>query len=563
LLPCTWAPGVTPDQEAKPQKAEQMADWTVMVYVDGDNTLYLDALKDMNEMECGKLSPSINVVVLIDGPGHGDTHILLIQQNEDMEEIRSPAVEDGGRVIQDYESDMGDPQTLADFATWCKEEYPAQKYGLIVWGHGSGISGYEEMGEGKPGSALRGICWDGTDDNYLTIPELREALVAITQDGKEKFAVIGFDVCFMAMMEILYEVSPYASYAVASQGVEHREGWNYGKLLSLLSQDPSMDGKCLARGMVEAYPLERYTISKGKSILLPATLSAVDLALMPELADTLDELCSSVMENMDDYVESIYQVRKKVQGFDLDYLGYIDLDRFLELLKVAVAKDGEMADRAARVKFLLDDAVIAEAHHLTDYADGVSIYFPSEGWKYLNYYNGRADFLSFAREHNWDEFILSYYDALARQSEEKVAEEKAASPSVEHSPAKFLEAALTQSVSESYVPIEMADKFSPHTPRIYCCVKLSDAPAGTKIDWQWKIVEANGMKNFELSHVDLELSVAQIGPGWAAMSWIYPEKFDVQAWPVGSYEVEVYLEGGRVINLPFTVAPDPEDTLVT
>jgi hypothetical protein len=47
------------------------------------------------------------------------------------------------------------------------------------------------------------------------------------------------------------------------------------------------------------------------------------------------------------------------------------------------------------------------------------------------------------------------------------------------------------------------------------------------------------------------------------MSWIYPEEFDIQAWPVGSYEVEVYLEGERIVSLPFTVAPDPEDTLVT
>jgi hypothetical protein len=55
-----------------------------------------------------------------------------------MEEIRSPAVEDGGRVIQDYESDMGDPQTLADFATWCKEEYPAQgSQDTKKWGKGS------------------------------------------------------------------------------------------------------------------------------------------------------------------------------------------------------------------------------------------------------------------------------------------------------------------------------------------------------------------------------------------------------------------------------------------
>ena len=33
---------------------------------------------------------------------------------------------------------MGNPQTLSDFVTWSKTNYPADHYALYFWGHGWG-----------------------------------------------------------------------------------------------------------------------------------------------------------------------------------------------------------------------------------------------------------------------------------------------------------------------------------------------------------------------------------------------------------------------------------------
>ena len=46
--------------------------------------------------------------------------------------ITSTPVEDLGEL------NMGDPQTLYDFIYWSMTNYPADKYFLILWDHGSG-----------------------------------------------------------------------------------------------------------------------------------------------------------------------------------------------------------------------------------------------------------------------------------------------------------------------------------------------------------------------------------------------------------------------------------------
>lgn len=37
---------------------------------------------------------------------------------------------------------MGQPSTLSDFINWGVSEFPARKYAIILWDHGSSINGF-------------------------------------------------------------------------------------------------------------------------------------------------------------------------------------------------------------------------------------------------------------------------------------------------------------------------------------------------------------------------------------------------------------------------------------
>src|SRR3990170_711972 len=113
------------------------AKWTVMVYISGDNNLEDYVVKDI-ELELAPTGSSANVqvIALADrGPGYdtsrGDWQTTkLYHVTQDMVADSAGAVADWG------ERNFGDPQTLIDFVTWTKANYPADHYALYFWGHG-------------------------------------------------------------------------------------------------------------------------------------------------------------------------------------------------------------------------------------------------------------------------------------------------------------------------------------------------------------------------------------------------------------------------------------------
>ena len=113
------------------------AKWTVMVYVSGDNNLEDYVVKDL-ELELGGAGSNadVQIVALADrGPGYdtsrGDWRTTkLYHVTQGMTADAASAVADWG------ERNMGDKQTLTDFVTWSKANYPADHYALYFWGHG-------------------------------------------------------------------------------------------------------------------------------------------------------------------------------------------------------------------------------------------------------------------------------------------------------------------------------------------------------------------------------------------------------------------------------------------
>jgi hypothetical protein len=365
--------------------------WTVMVYMDGDNNLESAAVDDLNEMEAVGSTSLVNIVVQFDRHsaydntnGNWDStkrfHVKKDANGYDSI-ITSPVLSDEGEV------NMGDPLSLENFITWAQTDFPASHYVLVLWDHGSGW---------KVPSPVRSVCTDETDGDELTMIEVETALRNATCSGTCPLDIVGFDACYMGMVEVDYEILPYAHYRVGSEEYEPGDGWDYFAFLNFLVHSPYATPEKVAAVIVNSY-MSFYGL-KGQE-----TQSAVHLNPTSTVVDALDVFSLHLAGAME-FKSDIQRARSDVQFFtDLDY---IDLYHYAQLIREYVPHRGIKQDALILMNRIIE-AVTSEGHGIMSRnAHGMSIYFPIGAAGYdPNYENA----VEFTEDTFWDEFLNQYY----------------------------------------------------------------------------------------------------------------------------------------------------------
>jgi len=437
-------PTRTPRPTSPPPAAGEGQTWTVMLYQDADDkVLEQDIFVDLNEAERVGSSSNLNIVAQIDRyhagfMGDGDwsgTRRYFVRQDDNLNAIGSDMVMDLA------EANMASGDTLVDFATWVIENYPADKYVLILSDHGMGWPGGWSDATATGRSGQLPIQRALGDNLYLN--ELDQALEkARAQSGIDQFEMIGMDACLMGHIEVMSALAPHARYAAFSQETEPALGWAYTAFLNELRNNPNLDGAQLGQAIVDSYivddqrivdesaraelvgrgsPLgslfgvasvpsaEQVVRQMGQNI----TLTAVDLQALPELMNSLNELAVALQGANQ---RNVAQARSYAQSFTNIFgrdvpPAYIDLGNFAEM--VARSGTNQVGDAAARLQAALKQVVIAEKHGArVAGATGVSIYFPNSQL-YASpaagpeSYTGVAD--RFASESLWDDFLAFHY----------------------------------------------------------------------------------------------------------------------------------------------------------
>ena len=177
---------------------------TLMIYMCGSDLESKggSAIKDLKEMIKADINTEeVNVLIMAGGTKRwmndfspNETSIYRMKKN-------------GPVLVQSNPSmNMGDAETLTHLLEFGYNEYPAQKYALILWDHGGG--------------PLKGVCWDITVKNdNLSMEELENALLN-SPFRYEDLEWLGFDACLMSSVEVAACIAPYAHYMVASQETE-------------------------------------------------------------------------------------------------------------------------------------------------------------------------------------------------------------------------------------------------------------------------------------------------------------------------------------------------------
>jgi len=298
---CTWIAGErvqtppvstggdTAASSAAVHKTGRVKEWTVFIYMCGTDLESEDgsASANLNEICRPRATEEINVVVQTGGTKNwrlnGIPEDRLARYEVDGERLHCMA--------QLPLASMGDGDTLSDFLRWGIETFPAEKYMLVLWNHGGGTLG--------------GVCYDelfGSDS--LELDEVADAL----DETDAMFEVIGFDACLMATLENAAAVSGYGRCMVASEEFEPGGGWNYADMLDYLSRNPDIGGVQLGRRICDGY--YQKCIKSGSENM--ATLSVIDLAVVPELTQAFDEMARE-MGGISGEIEQLQELTRRVR----------------------------------------------------------------------------------------------------------------------------------------------------------------------------------------------------------------------------------------------------------
>ena len=381
LLLMGWQIHLSPAFATSMLEPTATKEWTILVFMNGDNNLDDFGLKDFKEMEKVGSTAQLNVVVQYDQSRGKPAKRYLVHRK------RSEILENLGEV------DMGDIHVFTDFVKWGIENYPAKHYAVVLWNHGSG---WELR---STGSFLQGISYDDQSGNHIDIDQLKPALEEISEFLGRKIDILGFDACLMQMLEVAYAVKDGAVLMVGSEELEPGKGWPYDDILKPLRKKPRTSAESLSRIIVEAYD-EAYDGFMYKN----TTLSYIRLAQIDPLVEALNEFSR---ENMGKYPAETRAALDKVEKFN--NRANIDLGHFLDLYQPMVATDAELETRISVLKTRLKTVI---GYRLTNSgmaknAQGLAIYHPRFGYTL----NKKYKLLSFSKDNLWDELLEAYYEA--------------------------------------------------------------------------------------------------------------------------------------------------------
>lgn len=273
----------TYDEEASDEPVNATSERVVIVYMSGDNNLSSNAIEDLREMQEGArtLSKENKLLAFVDRSTSTPPCILDIGAGKT-------------DTIEVFTKDFyaSDPQQFHDIISRLVKRYPAESYGLVLWGHATGWL-IEKDSVASPATARRraygcdtyGGSEAGGAMRWMNITQMARAM-----EGLPHMDFIFADCCCMMCAEVAYELRHYANLLIGSTAEIPAKGAPYHLLMEALFSKKTDFYKDIIDiyydYYLQAYQTEEYTIKHSTSHLAGYSLplSAVDLSQMDSLA---------------------------------------------------------------------------------------------------------------------------------------------------------------------------------------------------------------------------------------------------------------------------------------
>jgi hypothetical protein len=350
-------------------------EWAFLFYDDADFANAYNPLEDFRaHFHAGD---EVHVLALND-PATGVASMVRIDERGATASVREMG-----------EVNMGAASTVAEFLTFAREFYPANRYVMAFYDHGM---------------AWYGSCLDETNGrDMLTMEEMRQGLT----EGGGVDLVLFTAPCNMGSLEAAYEVRDQTEIYIGSENTSGYIWWRdpMGDISAALHANPQISNHELAQVVIDA--LESWSVQwETEAWAGTLTMSAVRTDRLATVAARVDALSEAYLTREDHFRELIEAVRPRLTSFG-PYL--FDIHTLAQEL---LEEEEDQEIRAALLGLLeaMDDAVLAEASGPSwPGAQGLTIFLPDQAnAERLAQYTGVTMGLDFVENTRWDELLTSY-----------------------------------------------------------------------------------------------------------------------------------------------------------
>ena len=383
--------------------------WSIFVYGNADHDLTPSFLEDLEEMKSAGGNENFNIVVLSDLDGSEGSYIEKhgkvldeygVKEEHRYKVTRGVILGSDHKIVEVLpEQNTCDPNVLADFLDWGITNYPADRYGLVLWNHGGQWGGY-------------GTDVDNGQKSYsrpnMKPPDIKDVVLdTLAGHGLEKLDFVSFDTCLMGGAELLADIHQICDVYIACPEIDYGNGWDYTASLAYLKAFPDITNIEFAKKEVQFWGAHHNKSQSDKSYKFHV---AYDMKQFNNYNNKLKAFTAAILsetKNMSGNNASILaKIRREAIHFDnngraregsADITKYIDLGYFAE--EIAKHFTGKLKTASLELVHAIKKMIIAKtAGSKSQKAVGLSIYYPIDGdasWTYSSgvtmVYNSRTE----------------------------------------------------------------------------------------------------------------------------------------------------------------------------
>jgi hypothetical protein len=400
-----------------------------------DNDLLSFADRNIEQMKQVGSSDNLNILIHLDTHRYNQKKItkrFMVQKNNLIQ------------VGHDMLMDSGDAQTLVDSCQWALQDFPSEKFCLVIWNHGTGVlephinkvinsaklfdynSQTHRIELNRSIEFIdyitslcddKGICFDESTGHFITNHQLGEALALVCKQYRagSKIDLICCDACLMSATEIAYSLKDVTHYFASSEEVVLATGYPYAEILFKASTNPT------PLELVQAFVTLFDETYKG--LTYDYTQSALDLTYTTKLTQDLHYLATLIntaLEQQKNATVTNFLRQSSARNYCTYFSepSYKDLTHLLHNFKQNITMIQLTANTntvCSKILVLIDHAltvlnsmIIANAcgENLKN-AKGLSIYFP---YKSIHPSYIHTDF---GKDNNWSKCIKTYISSLS------------------------------------------------------------------------------------------------------------------------------------------------------
>ena len=376
------------------EAATKVAPYTVLVYMVGSDLESNNGAATNDLIEMAAVGSTKNVNIIVETGGTKKWNLPMISnkvnqrwlvQKEDLKLLKNDL---GNR-------NMGKQSTLQDFLVWGVKNYPAKKYAVVLWDHGSGARGF-------------GYDENNLSDPSLSIKEISGALKAASAASKQKFELVGFDACLMANIETATGIKDYAAYMVASEELEPGHGWDYTSALQALNKKPTSTGAEFGKAIADGY--KKQATAEGTASQI--TLSVVNLAKVNAVNTALENFIKKASNDIKnpERIITVSKARYKAEAYG-DAGAHGGSTDMADIYDIAYNLKGTYPNEADKLMKSIEGCITYKVTSDTKpKANGLSIYFPCKDKD--NFKDNLKEYQNTGYTKSYQQFLATYVDKI-------------------------------------------------------------------------------------------------------------------------------------------------------